>query len=139
MEATYCEKIGHCSNVRCSLGGVAISERTPAGDLRGRTRSPGRDTNTGRTIVVHCIVTNWNDTEKIQHHSFCNELRATPERHDVLPTEALLNPEANRERMTHTAQRARHVRGDPGCLCVLPHCHRREGDCSECQRIDCGI
>ena len=29
-----------CSNVRCSLRGVATSERTPAGDLRGRTRQP---------------------------------------------------------------------------------------------------
>ena len=49
------------------------------------------------TIVVHCVVTNWNDMEKIQHHSFHNELRVTPEGHPVLPTEALLNPEADGE------------------------------------------
>ena len=54
------------------------------------------------TIVVHCIVTNWNEMEKIQHHSFYNELRVTPEGHPVLPTEALPNPEANGERMTQT-------------------------------------
>ena len=54
------------------------------------------------TIVVHCIVTNRNDMEKIQHYSFYNELRVTPEGHPVLPTEALPNPEANGERMTQT-------------------------------------
>ena len=30
-----------CSSVRCPLRGVAASERTLAGDLRGRPRPPG--------------------------------------------------------------------------------------------------
>ena len=53
-----------------------------------------------RYPIEHGIVTNWDDMEKIWHHTFYNELRMAPEECTLLLTEQPLNPRANREKTT---------------------------------------
>jgi actin-related protein len=53
-----------------------------------------------RHPVEHGIVEDWDDFEKVLHHTFTNELQVNPEEHNVLITETALNPKVNREKLT---------------------------------------
>ena len=45
------------------------------------------------------LVVNWDDLEKIWHHTLFSELRVSPENHPVMLTETSLNPREDREKV----------------------------------------
>ncbi|OMJ73507.1 hypothetical protein SteCoe_27807 [Stentor coeruleus] len=50
--------------------------------------------------ISHGIVTDWEDMERVWHHTFFNELKTAADEHPVLLTEVPLNSKTNREKMT---------------------------------------
>lgn len=61
--------------------------------------------------VEHGIVEDWDYFEKVLDHTFRNELRVNPEEHNILITEAPLNPKGNREKITSILFDTFHVPG----------------------------
>mmetsp|Transcript_115239 Transcript_115239/g.358868 ORF Transcript_115239/g.358868 Transcript_115239/m.358868 type:complete len:378 (+) Transcript_115239:62-1195(+) len=49
--------------------------------------------------LEHGIVKDWNDMEKVWHHTFFDALRVNPEERACVVSEAPMNPRKNRERM----------------------------------------
>ena len=45
------------------------------------------------------LVVNWDDLEKIWHHTLFSELRVSPEEHPVMLTETSINPKPDREKV----------------------------------------
>ena len=45
------------------------------------------------------MITNWDEMEKLWHHTLYNELRIVPEEHNILLTDSPLNSEQNREKI----------------------------------------
>ena len=72
-----------------------------------------------RRPIEHGIVTNWDDMEKIWHHTFYNELRMAPEECALLLTEQPLNPRANGEKTTQIMFETFNIPFLHQCICPV--------------------
>merc|ERR1711951_154673 len=66
--------------------------------------------------IEHGIVTNWDDMEKVWHHTFNNELRISPDESPHLHSEAPLNPKSNREKLVQIVFETFNAPATHGCI-----------------------
>jgi len=66
--------------------------------------------------IIHGVITNWDDMEKVWSHAFYNELRVAPEESPTLLTDPPLNPKNNREK---SAQILFEGFGAPAVYCAI--------------------
>jgi actin-related protein len=90
----------------------ATSETDQKDQYIGKQALTNKDILTIHYPIEHGIVADWDDMEKIWHHTFSNELHAAPEEHPLLITDASLNPKANREKITQILFEQFNVPGD---------------------------
>ncbi len=89
-----------CSSSGCD--GRYGSERLLCGD----EAQSKRGILTLKYPIEHGIITNWDDMEKIWHHTFYNELRVAPRgAPQPCSPKAPLNPKANREKIPRSCLR----------------------------------
>ena len=67
--------------------------------------------------IEHGLVNNWDDMEKVWRYVFTNELRVDPVEHNVMITEASLNPKENRAKMAQIMFETFNV---PGLYIAIP-------------------
>ncbi|XP_072170603.1 actin-2-like [Diadema setosum] len=65
----------------------------------GREAEAKKDILNRKWPVEYGFVTNWEDMEKIWHHTFYDELQVVPEEHPVLLTEHPMSPTVSREKL----------------------------------------
>lgn len=59
--------------------------------------------------LQHGVVQDWDDMERLWHHTYSRDLKTPPEEHPLLITEAPLNPRTNRDTMCQVLFETLHV------------------------------
>ena len=84
----------------CSIGATRLKEYLVGDEAIKGSRQKTVATYDLKYPIDRGIVNNWDEMEHIWHHTFFNELCVDPIDHPILMTETVMNPKANREKMT---------------------------------------